>query len=411
MVSTIKDRTAEPRDNLTSNCEIGAAEEFLIIESDNPAEASPKPIEPNDPNPEQLIPVLSFDGGGVRTYASLLILKALMDEINAIGSEPGKRTSDEQGSQLRPRDVFSFIFGSSSGGLIAIMLGRLGMTVDDCLEKFRAFLDVVFRRGIISRTRFRLVLGGGKYSNTKLYAAVKQVVGQYESSPPGERFAQPDDIRRTGVLANEVGSARPYLFRTYNAPSGSKPRGTISNSSSKADINDIWQIALATSASPLYFLPVEIEGKRYSDASVGFNNPSLCAYLEVLDASRPSDRVAIISIGSGRAQDRPRDIDSGGFSVFRKGRELSVTKSETVLQLLKDKVVKRLDYYFRFDPELDRPVAYDEWEVKTISGKKRYVTAERLESLTEQYLNQKMVVVLLHECARIITRHRQTSRI
>jgi hypothetical protein len=68
------------------------------------------------------------------------------------------------------------------------------------------------------------------------------------------------------------------LFRTYNPPSKSKPRDPISNDSSKADINDFWQIALATSACPFYFLPVEIEGKRYNDASVDFNNPSYCAF-------------------------------------------------------------------------------------------------------------------------------------
>ena len=50
--------------------------------------------------------VLCLDGGGIKSYSSLLILKALMEKVCEI-----------QGSKtLRPRDYFDFIFGSSSGG-------------------------------------------------------------------------------------------------------------------------------------------------------------------------------------------------------------------------------------------------------------------------------------------------------
>lgn len=50
--------------------------------------------------------VLSFDGGGIKTYSSLLILKDLLEKVRII-----------QGSEtVRPRDYFDYIFGSSSGG-------------------------------------------------------------------------------------------------------------------------------------------------------------------------------------------------------------------------------------------------------------------------------------------------------
>lgn len=50
--------------------------------------------------------VLYLDGGGIKSYSSLLILKALMEEVCSI-----------QGSKtLRPRDYFDYVFGSSSGG-------------------------------------------------------------------------------------------------------------------------------------------------------------------------------------------------------------------------------------------------------------------------------------------------------
>ena len=46
------------------------------------------------------------DGGGVRSYSSLLILKALMERVHSILGH----------SQLRPAEIFDFIVGSSSGG-------------------------------------------------------------------------------------------------------------------------------------------------------------------------------------------------------------------------------------------------------------------------------------------------------
>jgi len=61
--------------------------------------------------------ILSLDGGGVRGLSSLLILRELMEEI-------GRRA----GANETPRPChFDLIGGTSTGGLIAIMLGRLQM--------------------------------------------------------------------------------------------------------------------------------------------------------------------------------------------------------------------------------------------------------------------------------------------
>ena len=68
--------------------------------------------------------ILSLDGGGVRGISSLYILKELMDQIKLklMHDKP-----DEPLETLRPCDVFDLICGTSTGGLIAIMLGRLEM--------------------------------------------------------------------------------------------------------------------------------------------------------------------------------------------------------------------------------------------------------------------------------------------
>jgi patatin-like phospholipase/acyl hydrolase len=67
---------------------------------------------------DQCSRILTLDGGGVRGLSSLLILKDIMEDI-------AKRTNVNQAP--RPSEYFDLIGGTSTGGLIAIMLGMLGM--------------------------------------------------------------------------------------------------------------------------------------------------------------------------------------------------------------------------------------------------------------------------------------------
>src|SRR5271154_61499 len=77
------------------------------------------------PHKMQHIPrILSLDGGGVRGLSTLLILRDIMEEI-------GRRS--ETFPSPKPCDHFDLIGGTSTGGLIAIMLGLLGMVFSWCI--------------------------------------------------------------------------------------------------------------------------------------------------------------------------------------------------------------------------------------------------------------------------------------
>ena len=69
--------------------------------------------------------ILALDGGGVRGLSSLLIIEKLMHEIQRIMVHNGHATAD--GALPLPCEYFDLICGTSTGGLIAIMLGRLRM--------------------------------------------------------------------------------------------------------------------------------------------------------------------------------------------------------------------------------------------------------------------------------------------
>ena len=76
------------------------------------------PIIADTPQMKHIPRILSLDGGGVRGLSTLLILRDIMEEI-------GRRTG--MSPAAKPSDYFDLIGGTSTGGLIAIMLGLLGM--------------------------------------------------------------------------------------------------------------------------------------------------------------------------------------------------------------------------------------------------------------------------------------------
>jgi hypothetical protein len=63
--------------------------------------------------------------------------------------------------------------------LIAIMLGRLQMSVDDCISHYRTLSERVFgRRGNPVTNNFKLVMGISKFDAAELEAAIKEVIRQ-----------------------------------------------------------------------------------------------------------------------------------------------------------------------------------------------------------------------------------------
>jgi Patatin-like phospholipase len=64
--------------------------------------------------------IVSLDGGGVRGISALVILEEIMKEV--------RRRENLKDVPL-PCDYFDLIGGTSTGGLIAIMLGRLRMVL------------------------------------------------------------------------------------------------------------------------------------------------------------------------------------------------------------------------------------------------------------------------------------------
>jgi patatin-like phospholipase/acyl hydrolase len=105
--------------------------------------------------------LLALDGGGVRGLSSLMILRQLMATV-------------DPDAPPKPCDYFDLIGGTSTGGLIAIMLGRLRMTVDECIDAYTALSDRVFEK-----KSHRVNIKGklqGRFDTAALEQAVKEIL-------------------------------------------------------------------------------------------------------------------------------------------------------------------------------------------------------------------------------------------
>lgn len=87
-----------------------------------------------------LLNIMRADGGGVRGYSMLILLQELMHRIYV--ECEGKAPKRDQ--IPKPADHFDLIAGTGTGGLIAIMLGRLRLDIETCKQVYVRMTRRVF---------------------------------------------------------------------------------------------------------------------------------------------------------------------------------------------------------------------------------------------------------------------------
>jgi hypothetical protein len=109
---------------------------------------------------------ICFDGGIAGSNSSLVVVQLLMHEIwmweNEMADEDQAEAESQAGLQSPPSQIdpherilhesgllpchyFDFFYGISSGGLIAMLLGRLRLRVDDATDQFQNITQAMFR--------------------------------------------------------------------------------------------------------------------------------------------------------------------------------------------------------------------------------------------------------------------------
>ena len=80
------------------------------------------------------------------------------------------------GERLEPHDVFDLVAGTSTGGLIAIMLGKFGMTIRECIYAYRALSGDIFGKKSL-RGRISWGLWKARYRGERLRNNITTLLG------------------------------------------------------------------------------------------------------------------------------------------------------------------------------------------------------------------------------------------
>jgi patatin-like phospholipase/acyl hydrolase len=101
-----------------------------------------------------------LDGGGVRGLSELIILQEIMRRIQGM-----KKLEHEP----LPCEYFDLIGGTSTGGLIALLLGRLRLSAEDATNAYLKLAGYVF-------SDKKLFFQDGSFKSSKLEEAIQQQV-------------------------------------------------------------------------------------------------------------------------------------------------------------------------------------------------------------------------------------------
>ncbi|KAJ7884296.1 FabD/lysophospholipase-like protein [Mycena olivaceomarginata] len=203
--------------------------------------------------------LLALDGGGIRGLSELIMIKEVMHRLMTLGLAPLEILP-------KPCDHFDLIGGTSTGGIIALMLGRLRMDVDTAIMCYDHLAKQVF-------SEVKRGLGDGKFKASKLEAAIKSTVAKMTGG---------EAVCRTFVCARNAQNMNaniPMLFRTYNSH----------------------ETHTATSAAPTFFKRIKIgRGQHFIDGGLGSNNPSKVVLDEAKKVFPDRQIGCIVSIGTGQ---------------------------------------------------------------------------------------------------------------
>ncbi|KAH5495136.1 hypothetical protein HBI31_108070 [Parastagonospora nodorum] len=127
-------------------------------------------------NPNAPLRLLSLDGGGVRGLSSLMVLDDLMENIAQEEKRIGRRAQNDH-SPLKPCDYFDLIGGTSTGGIIAILLSRLRLDCKQCISIYSKLAEQIFKHDRSFKAfGMKIPTGATRFSGTVLANAIKSAL-------------------------------------------------------------------------------------------------------------------------------------------------------------------------------------------------------------------------------------------
>lgn len=95
-----------------------------------------------------------------------------------------------QKTPVTPQDVFGFAAGTSTGGLIAIMLGKLGMSLSECIDAYATLSKNIFGKKKHFRGTMTRGLATPKYSGSNLEKHILELMEKKSFTSPLPMFSR-----------------------------------------------------------------------------------------------------------------------------------------------------------------------------------------------------------------------------
>ncbi|RDL36731.1 uncharacterized protein BP5553_06083 [Venustampulla echinocandica] len=324
----------------------------------------------------------NVDGGGIRGLSTLYILERIMYQL---------RPTDDPKKRVKPCEVFDVIAGTSTGGLLALMLGRLEMDVQSCIKVYKDLSSKVFtprKRVVFGGSFLHRLAGSAPFSAEKLEAEIKKVV---ENNSPLEDGGNktPKAKGNAGdvpLLVNPTQRCKVFVCVTMD---NSKPLRLRSYSSMKEPALgcSIWEAGSATSAAPSLFDPVTLSnGATLRDGALLNNNPIL-QLMDELNVEFPGQKIAcVVSVGTGVGQTKV--LGKTLISVAKACASIATDANATAQQFKRSFASESQplhDRYFRFEVEQGlQGLGVEEWkQMNLIFGVANAYLDDRREELKD----------------------------
>ncbi|KAF8623783.1 hypothetical protein AX17_007286 [Amanita inopinata Kibby_2008] len=238
--------------------------------------------------------ILVIDGGGFRGLTSLLVIDHIM-----------KAVITRSRKNMLPCEVFDLICGTSVGGLIAVLLGRLGMDCATAIEVYEEAVRTIFE-GQVDNT-WKRIANSESIDAFKFRHYMTNIVGNVAGSPEiamkmalDERDPREHKCTKSFVTVMEGAPDHPSLTHCIRSYTPQK-RDTLPPSSNRHwTIPEIVEAAMASFIS-FHPLTVKTDKQRsFQDAGFGgFNNATELAMTE-FQKIWPRERLeTVVSIGTG----------------------------------------------------------------------------------------------------------------
>jgi hypothetical protein len=233
--------------------------------------------------------ILVIDGGVMRGLGCLMIIDEIM---KAVITRARKR--------LLPCEVFDIICGTSVGGFISILLGRLGM---DCATAIKHYEEAI--KHLLKGRGYNVwdcIAQSQTIDTTKFYGYLNNVVSDITGSPgvPMKMSTQDGTSRHpsTKTIVTIMEDSDDFPSSTHWLYSYAQPK--------HENVNRPWtipEVVIGTMASPLYCSQLSVKGDKdrsFQDGGFGgYNNP-IQVVLDEYQSKWPGNRIeTVVSLGTG----------------------------------------------------------------------------------------------------------------